>query len=65
MLWSYARRLLLAIIILSLYKYPFAQILVCLVLQIYHMGIILAIQPYEEDSEHRTEVNNEYATILT
>ena len=65
MFWSFFRRVLQAAAILALFVSPFSQINLSILLTLLHLVILVQLRPFAEKGEHRVEVGNETALLLT
>ena len=64
-IWTYARRLFLVIIILTLYKFPSMQIVLTLSLTLLQTIIVLALRPYASIQDQRSNSVNEIVSLFT
>ena len=62
--WSYLRRLLQAIFILSLYSFPVMQVLSSVVLNIFNLVVLLFYRPYKDKQDQISEALNSIASLL-
>ena len=62
--WSYLRRLLQAIFILSLYSQPVMQVLSSVLLNIYNLVLIIHYRPYVSKQDQVSESLNSVASLL-
>ena len=64
MAWLYLRRLLQAVIILSLYSHPVLQVILSVKLNFFDLAFNIALQPYNDRGEKFQKAVNGTALML-
>ena len=59
------RKLLQAVIILALFKYPAMQLILTLILNLSYLAFLISFQVYENRAQRRSELVNEIVIVLT